>query len=86
MSKWPASSSAARARTPWQHLTDIPGIREFQVRQSDRGATILVCGDLTADRASGLVARLGTELGDHGLVEPKIDVRLVDRIEPTPGR
>jgi len=56
-----------------------PGITEYQVRQTDRGAHIRVVA--TAIDSSVLEQEVGQKLGALGLPEPTVTVELVSAIE-----
>ena len=54
-----------------------PRVSEYQVHQTARGADVLIVGDSDVD---ALASALGAALSRHGLSDPEVTVRVVDRL------
>lgn len=61
-------------------LTREAGVVEYQVRQTARGADVLVLASSTLD-AERLGKEIDGELARLGVEEPHVSVRVVDRLE-----
>ena len=55
-----------------------PRVSEYQVHQTARGADILTVG---APDADALASALAAALRRHGLSDPEVEIRVVDRLQ-----
>jgi phenylacetate-CoA ligase len=60
-------------------LVTALAVREYQVRQTDRGVDVCCVADGEVDTAA-LAARLGSGLRQAGIVEPEVAVQVVDSL------
>jgi SpoVK/Ycf46/Vps4 family AAA+-type ATPase len=55
-----------------------PRVSEYQVHQTLRGADVLIVG---APDGDALAPALAAALRRHGLTDPEVDIRVVDRLQ-----